>query len=56
MDAYKEMFDRRSPDDWRAQAERFERMAEQFSDNDQLRARFRLLAADALERAAGPPR
>ena len=53
MDAYQRMFEDRSPDHWRDQAERFERMAKQFHHNPELRARFLLLAADALEKAEG---
>ncbi len=44
-------FDGRSAADWVAQAERYERMAEQFQANAELSGNFRRLAADARERA-----
>lgn len=47
----KPRFDGRSAADWIAQAERFERMAEQFQANAELSANFRELAIDAREKA-----
>lgn len=52
MDKYRSRFDRRMGVEWIAQAEEFERMAEQFKWNTQLSASFSKLAADAREKAS----
>lgn len=51
MTVYTPAFDGRSAEDWLAQAERFESMAERFEKNPQLVRGFRHLAEDARERA-----
>lgn len=52
MDAYKPRFDMRSAADWLAEADHFDRMAEQFKDTAELSRGFRELATEARRRAA----
>jgi hypothetical protein len=55
VDAHSFKFDRQTPAEWRAQADRFERMAEHFCHDPRLSASFSKLARDAREKAAEQP-
>jgi hypothetical protein len=54
MDTFKLRLDDRSPDEWLAEAEKYQQMARRFRHNSELSKTFNALAADACQRAGNP--
>lgn len=52
MDLFKPRLDDRSPDEWLAEAEKYQKMARRFRHKSELSKTFNALAEDAYRRAA----